>query len=259
MRGAMAFLAGFACVQVGAITTAPRPREPSSGPPHYGEAGVEAPPPSQLTEWSFVLGGSSLARDEWSVLAEQGFGARDAVNGGDAAWVDAVVTLESPFFEVDDRLACAARYGSTVESHCAVRFDIGIQRQSPMEGRVMYARGTLLTENESPTEDAACELFVKCMAHSKLDGIVPVPTAEWSEMVVYQLIGLVPMADDLRVPENLRVQAGWAEDYRRELERKIRENEVDRTPVLEAKILSLEDKARYLRRRADEFEAEEDR
>lgn len=237
----------------------PKPREPSSGPPHYAEADVEAPPPSQLTEWSFVLGGTSLSHDDWSALAEHAFGARDAVNGGDAAWVDAVVALESPFFEVDDRLACAARYGSSVESHCAVRFDLGIQRQSSTEGRVMYARGTLLMEDEGPAEKAACELFVKCMAHSKLDGVVPIPKTAWSEIVVYQLIGLLPMADDLRVPENLRVQAGWAEDYRRELEGKIREGELDRTAVLEAKILSLENKARYTRRRAEEFEAEEGR
>jgi hypothetical protein len=62
------------------------------------------------------------------------------------------------------------------------------------------------------------------------------------------------MTDDLLDPENLRVGAKMSDDYKRELERQVTSGEAEQTAFLAAKILSLEDNARYVRRRADQFE-----
>lgn len=195
-----------------------------------------------------------MSRDDWKSLSDRAIGIRGSVNEGDFSWVDTVVALESPFFEVDDRLACAARYGATIQSNCMVRFDLGIQRESATDGRVVYSRGTPFAGEDGSPVDESCEVFLKCMAHSKLGGVVPIPKADWTEMVVYQLVGLAPMTDDLRSPENLRVGAKMSEDYQLQLERQVREGEVEQTAFLTAKMLNLEDKARYFRRRAEEFE-----
>ena len=256
LRGFVAFLAAFGCVELYSVVDAANSSRTRSEAPPYAATDVVAPPPDQLTEWSFHLAGSSVSREEWTSLADRAIGVRDRVNEGDLEWVETVVELESLFFEVDDRLACAARYAEDVQSGCSVRYDLGIERQSKTEGRVVYSRGTSFMDDESAAEQAACELFLKCMAHSKLGGIVPIPEADWSEIVVYQLIGLLPMGDDLRVPENLRVQAGWCDDYRRELARQIHEGETERSAFVEAKMLGLENKARYFRWRADKFEEE---
>ena len=92
------------------------------------------------------------------------------------------------------------------------------------------------------------------MTQSKLGGVVPIPKADWSELVIYQLVGLTPMTDELRNSESLRVGAKMSEDYRRELERQVREGEVEQTAFLSAKILGLQDKARYFLLRARELE-----
>lgn len=262
-RGTIAFIATFACVQLYAMSTAPRPSGLGPEPPQYAATDIAAPPPDHLTDWSFYLGGTSLSREDWKSLSERAIGIRGSVNDGDATWVDTVVALESPFFEVDDRLACAASYGTSIKSSCMVGFEIGIQRRSATEGLVAYSRGTPFVEDAAadapPVDASACEVFLKCMAHSKLGGIVPIPKADWLEIVVYQLVGLTPMTDDLRSPENLRVGARMSEDYRRELERRVRDGEAELTAFLSAKMLGLQDKARYFLRRAAEFEEQDEK
>jgi hypothetical protein len=255
----LAFAATFACVH--ACSERRDSRRGDVGSDEYLSAATEvvAPTPDQLEGWTYLLAGTSMSREQWHSLSERAEGLRANVNAGDETWVDTVVALESPFFEVDDRLACAAAYGSTIERGCTVRFDLGIERQSRSEGLVVFAHGTAVkpqATDEARLDEAACDLFLRCMTQSKLGGVVPIPNADWPDVVVYQLVGLTPMTDDLHNPENLRVGAKMSTDYSRKLAQQVRDGAIEQTAFLSAKMRGLDDKARYFLRRAAELEGQ---
>lgn len=233
-----------------ATAAAPGP----SGTVQFATSQVEAPPADQLTGWEFLLAGASMTRAGWESLADDAVGIRGRVDDGDAAWVDTVVELESPFFAIEQRVACGVRYGTEIRASCSARFDIGIQRSTATRGRVVYTRVTALMDEEPVPERDVCELFLKCIAHAKLGGIVPIPDDAWADIVVYQLVGFRPSTDDLRNPEHLRAGAAMADDYQRELQRQIDEGETERTAAVQAKIQSLGLSARHARSVAVQLE-----
>jgi len=259
LRGVLAFGVTFGCVQLCNERRASRPS--GLGSEYlYTATEVVAPTPDQLEGWTYHIAGTSISREQWHLLSERAVGVRANVNADDETWVDTVVALESPFFEVDDRLACAAAYGSTIKGECMVRFDLGIERQSRSEGLVVFTHGTAFKQeasDEAPhLDDAACDFFLRCMTQAKLGGVVPIPDADWPDIVVYQLVGLTPMTDDLLDPENLRVGAKMSTDYSRKLEQQVRDGAAEQTAFLSAKVRGLDDKARYFLRRAAELEGQ---
>lgn len=256
LRCLVAFAATFGCVQLWARTDGARLWRPDSGPLHFPAVSVSAPRPGQLTSWSYYVAGT-LSREDWALLTKRAVGIRRSVNQGHFTWVDTVAALESHFFEVDDRLACGAQYGMNLESSCRARFDIGIQRQSATDGRIAYSRGAPLMEERSAADQSACGLFIKCMAHSKLGGVVPLPEADWSEVVVYQLVAMVPPRAKLRDPENLRVYAKMYAEHAQDLRTKARLDDEAVTPYLQVKLMRLDDQIRYFHRRADELEGQD--
>lgn len=253
---------GFGCVVAYAGVSAYARRSGSSdgvGPATLPTSTVLAPEPEQLRDWSFLQGGSRASRDAWRERSLRSLGIRANLDAGDATWLDTVASLESLFFEAEERLACAARYGASVRRACMVRFDLGLHRESDSSGRVVFAEASLVSSPESTDDASTCELLAKCLAHAKLGGVVGLPNGTEDDLAVYQLVGLRPLSEFQLDPENIRAWAEQSDAYREQLERDVADGRTVDTPSLQAKRMQLADHARYYRMRATQLELEDSR
>lgn len=135
--------------------------------------GSEAPPPELLRDsWSQD---PSAAADNEARLDDGAVDLVDSVQRGEWDHVELLSALQDPAFVSEQRLACADRYATEIETACSYRLEMLVERRDPSQGQIVHSRVRIHDHHliDGEPSDPACGDFAMCIAGARLGQTVP--------------------------------------------------------------------------------------